>query len=103
MTTKARTLIEESIPHWERMSTGTGFPREGPFWHQCPLCKEYIGEAPNFCAGCPVREKTGQIFCMGTPYEQAYTAFLEEKEGPQSDRFKVHALRELNFLKELLT
>lgn len=91
-------LLEDSIAHWERMATGKANKGEGPVWHQCALCKTHLS---NKCVGCPVFKKTKELFCEGTPYEEAFDVYMQDQEGINSPRFQAHALMELEFLKSL--
>lgn len=44
--------------------------------HDCPLCEKYLN---NECINCPIREKTKQEYCKGTPYVRFVNALPSEK------------------------
>lgn len=67
-------LLEETIKAWRRKQTaGVQFADLGAT--SCPLCRKYNSvvakevRRENSCDGCPIKEKTGQQHCKGTPYE----------------------------------
>lgn len=62
----------------------------------CPLCKEY----PN-CAGCPIRENTGEIGCSGTPYRGEWLKDPGLGKFANSLGTKKAALNEAIYLKNL--
>jgi hypothetical protein len=111
MKKETRAALLGSIKKWEKIVLGTGADNGE---QNCPLCKLYINHA---CQGCPVAEKTGDVFCDGSPYEYFIVAYHEEKEkllggqwhwglrdphvviGPKSQKA---AIQEYNFLVGLL-
>jgi len=105
---KAKTLaaLKKSIKHWEQ-NVVAKTPEEasiGP--DDCALCGLFIDNldaAYNSCIGCPVREKTGQELCEGTPYELAANKYQDWRRAstPRSS-FTRAAKAELKFLKSLL-
>lgn len=56
--------LEGSIEKWYKIWQGEGEDRGTD---NCPLCKEFI-EA--FCKRCPVKKKTGRLYCHSTPYKE---------------------------------
>lgn len=110
MNMDSRTLeaLKGSIQKWEKIVAGTG---EDEGWRNCPLCllfnSDKILEDDAVCQGCPVREKTGQKWCHGSPY----SAWLRNAEhSPAHWRGRIAlsansvalAQAELDFLKSLL-
>ena len=81
LSNRARTALERSIKHWERLlacETRYQFEKEGYGGADCPLCRLY-NHGDSFyvtCGKCPVRERTGQHACAGTPYYAARHAIL---------------------------
>lgn len=94
--------LKESIKKWEQIVAGTG-QDEGS--QNCALCFLYYKSA---CLGCPVRERSGGLFCAKTPYvawRQHHknvhykVEFPLKVECPECRRL---AARELGFLCSLL-
>lgn len=56
--------LRGSIKKWKSIVAGTG-KDEGV--SNCPLCKLFFHKD---CEGCPVKEKTGEECCIGSPYEE---------------------------------
>lgn len=56
-------------------------------WGQdCPLCHLFIPELnPDYkglaCDGCPIAAKTGERYCMNTPWSNAQYAILKWRRG----------------------
>ncbi len=76
-----RTLeaLKGSIAKWEAIVAGTDADRGTA---NCPLCKLFADTASigDACNGCPVKEKTGERGCNGTPYER-WTDATKDLEG----------------------
>lgn len=100
--------LKGSVRKWERIVDGRGADNGT---YNCPLCKMFLlGEMR--CAGCPVKEASGQSYCRGTPYENWDDVVEEELDFPRrisdlpSVRLRRDALRyakdEVRFLKGLL-
>ena len=99
MNAKTLDALKSSIKHWERMATGTSRKNEAPKSEQCALCRMFNSPRhPLSCVGCPVKEKTGQWFCVGTPYQDALTAFNTSSK----EDFEIKASKEVSFLRSLL-
>jgi hypothetical protein len=99
MTTKK--ALKKSIANWEKNvkdATNGAILKLGP--SQCPLCCKFLTLDAK-CIGCPVYEKTGQIFCKGTPYIEAhfYNTFDTNTRGQDLIR---ECEKEVEFLKSLL-
>ena len=83
--------LKGSIHKWEKIVAGIG-DDDGP--DNCPLCQLFntsdVDEL-EACNGCPVAEKTGEQYCLRTPYDQYSGAATTS-----------NAKKELAFLKSLL-
>lgn len=74
----------------------------------CPLCQVYLdrwGKDP--CNGCPIRIKTGQPYCKGTPYSDAFGAKLDWGQAVLVDRvdpepYRKEAMRQARRMIEFL-
>jgi hypothetical protein len=89
--------LQHSIAHWERLVSGKSLPEEKVNRLSCALCTKFWDSS---CKGCPVAEKTNQITCEGTPYNEAW--WTQDQYGINSQQFKEAAKQELDFLKSLL-
>lgn len=108
MTPQAEVALRESIQHWERHVAGD--PSEAIGTSSCALCRRFWTR--EGCKGCPVKDKSGQSFCHGTPYDVVGLAHNEWKLALQKDppmmaekarlAWVEAATAELNFLKGLL-
>ena len=105
------TALEKSIKKWEAIVDGTGADEGGS---NCALCKrfafgchadDYDGEL------CPVAKTSGEINCIGTPWEdwiegpegrsgRSPSAFSPRKAA--DDESVMCAVLELEYLKSLL-
>jgi len=86
--------LNDSIAHWERMANGTYSPDESIYGKDCALCSLFL---KNNCDGCPVKERTGHISCIGSPWKEAAMNY----DGNDTPEFKVAATKMLNFLESL--
>ena len=92
--------LKESIKHWKRIIEGVDVRWKS---NQCALCEEFL--TPGYtCDGCPVKKKTKQDLCEGTPYvkfvqDAALFFGIGIKGRPNLISL---ATDELNFLKSLL-
>lgn len=104
-----RTLkaLKDSIRHWEEIASGEGVERGTS---NCALCKLFFADG---CNGCPVRERSGQLCCCGTPYfdwcdvfeGQPRAGYRETKDAGRrafNKTLRKAAQAELDFLKSLL-
>ena len=85
---KEKTLkaLKETIERWEKIrDLGMDFKTST----QCVLC-DLFGDLDGECRDCPIRKKTGQEQCRGTPY-RSY----------QYNPTKENAQKEVDFLKDL--
>lgn len=92
-----RKLIRQSIAHWRRLATGKLKEDEDVSSYYCPLCETYLSVQ---CCGCPIKAKTGLIWCRKTPYKAAFYSACTF--GLHSDEFRKDAKKELKFLENLL-
>ena len=106
LSNEARTALEESIKHWERLlacKTKEAFEREGYNGPACPLCRLYVYRDDYIvsCGNCPVREHTGKQGCAGTPYNAAQRAILAYRLRERMTLPRRQIKAELEFLKSL--
>lgn len=91
--------LKGSIRKWERIVDGTGSDQGTK---NCPLCQLFWS---GDCLGCPIREQTGDPYCLRTPYE-LFVKRTEDDKGTgrwaTNSLAKYHARRMLAFLKRLL-
>lgn len=94
----ARTLesLKASIAKWEKNAAGD-VGKAKIYTDSCPLCEQFI-DGSQICKGCPVAERTGEIGCVNSPWEDAEAAFVHGN----GDEFRIAALAEVAFLKSLL-
>lgn len=62
--------LKSSIEKWKGVESG-GVEDLG--MKNCALCKTFFNNEKDTCGQCPVKKRTGQDFCVGTPY-QAFDA-----------------------------
>jgi len=55
--------LNQAIIKWSAIYHGVGVDRGA---ENCALCKVYLLS----CVGCPIRAKTNEESCRGTPYEE---------------------------------
>lgn len=101
MTKETSTALLGSIEKWEKIADGTG---QDLGVKNCPLCQLYH-DAYQGCRGCPVEHRTGEDFCISTPY----TAWILHRRVVHPDGIVSEcpqclsiAREEINFLKSLL-
>ena len=103
MNKETRKALNKSIKHWKRMALFTDverFRHEEPNARHCALCslfRDFGG-----CAGCPVKEKTGEDFCNNTPYEYASGRYCYVDDAPTKsdwESWRKAAQAEIDFLK----
>lgn len=95
--------LEESIKKWEEIAKGTG---EDKGTDNCALCDLFWHED---CHGCPVMEKSGEIWCRNTPYQPWHNQ-MQRKQSPgagngykaETEQHRRLAQMEVDFLKSLL-
>jgi hypothetical protein len=111
--TVALDALQRSIAHWEENVAATRIQDVRIGAGDCRLCVVFRGNSevqkPSDCIGCPVAEKTGQIYCRLTPYSNALR-FFDRAWANRATRgpsvyltcFKQAAQEELDFLRSLL-
>jgi len=95
--------LEKSIAHWERNAAAQTIENIKLGTDHCALCHAYLN---NDCQGCPVNARTGQMYCVGSPYNAATMASerLEDNPTPETwEAYRRAAQAELDFLKSLRT
>lgn len=75
--------------------------REAPNVTNCPLCEVY-GHYRS-CNACPVRNKSGRIRCLSTPYMDAADLYYEIQRGDHRrlGGFRTAVRTEIEFLESL--
>lgn len=97
-----RTLkaLKESIAKWERNAVAVSPHEYLTDKDDCPLCSLFWYD---HCKGCPVRDRTRQTRCYGTPYDDANMKYRTWEEGlSTADAARAAARKEVAFLKSLL-
>jgi hypothetical protein len=98
--------LQESIAHWDRLASGNRKYRENVDVDACALCRKFntpVKDPELKCACCPVFQKTGLKFCLGTPFPAAEKLSDTDELSPlDTDEFREAAQDELEFLKSLL-
>jgi hypothetical protein len=85
--------LQRSIEAWEGIVAGTAVADEQS--SNPALCAMFV---KDHCEGCPVRERTGDSLCYGSPHED-YDLAVEVGDEPSKARY---ARAEVEFLKSLL-
>jgi hypothetical protein len=93
MTPETLEALKGSIEKWQRIEAGADTDKGTD---NCPLCQLFhedhrLTDGAS-CDGCPVSDRTGKLFCRGTPYMD-YTG---------DGKTKANARAELEFLRSLL-
>jgi hypothetical protein len=58
--------LKGSIKKWDTIVDGTGVDVGTG---NCPLCLKFFHASRwGICGGCPVKNATGRVGCVGTPY-----------------------------------
>lgn len=97
-------LLNFSIAKWKALiefmqATGSFIGDGGT--RSCALCHKYLRakNVTNGCLGCPIRNKTGEQHCGGTPYSM-YAMFRHNRFVTQGDTIK-YAQKMMDFLVSL--
>lgn len=111
MDNRTKTALEKSIAKWEANAVAKEVSEYKVSAQNCPLCDLFLDnyDSGADCDGCPIKTKTQQARCRGTPYTKAvfikvlwsdnHKAGTEEKYKRQVAH-KV-AMMEVDFLKSL--
>lgn len=76
MNKATRTALEKSITRWRELARRKLVRNLDLGPHQCPLCRRFLLVTTQACVGCPVRRRTGRLYCAGSPYEAAHSALV---------------------------
>jgi len=108
--------LKESIEHWEKNLTAVSITEVDVSGQSCALCEKYFNSPKGRCCGCPVALRTKATLCSGTPYMDAFDAYIKWASFVKSklhglpghgsvekyrDEFRVHAKAEVEFLRSL--
>ena len=74
MPPKTLTALKASIRHWRENASAEYWDDVSIGPGACALCEKFHPHEVPPCVGCPVAERTGQPYCIGTPYEAAERA-----------------------------
>jgi len=108
MNTETKDALAKSVHVWDanRKARCVGDVKIGI--RNCPLCAVHRTEKDG-CGQCPVALKTGQSYCLETPFGLArqtyddWRDYLTEDDGTLRRRFLRAAAREWRFLRSLFT
>jgi len=108
MDQKTKVALESSIRKWVRISQRKGIDRGSD---NCDLCRLFLNKHPCYsCNTCPVKERTNQAYCHGSPYEwwvthhrqgHSYKGGLFWRSSVVCTTCEVLALKEVQFLESL--
>lgn len=114
MTTKSKTdkqALRLCINTWKRRLKLTVEDirkcKEAPTPDNCAFCQIYLKEICSgiyfTCNGCPIKKKTGQNACNGTPYWRAQELYerIWEKKSKALKTFHAAVRKEIKFLEAL--
>lgn len=94
--------LKASIKHWEKNVAAKRRIDASTVAKACALCCMFE-ISDGSCAGCPVRNVSGQGGCNGTPFWDASDAYDAWSRGLGTrDEWRKAAQAELDFLKSLL-
>lgn len=104
MDEKTKEALEGSIKKWRDIVAGHGIDKGSL---NCSLCNVFLDQESGDCKGCPVATKTGNLYCIGSPYDE-WSNFEEEwllatpinsiKDSPLRKEAEELAQAELDFL-----
>jgi hypothetical protein len=75
--------LEQAITIWKDRMTGS------VNYDECPLCVKHMA-----CRGCPVRLRTGEVNCEGTPFYD----YQKARHRRDTDNMIFHATEMLELL-----
>lgn len=96
MDERTLTALKGSIEKWRKIEAGVGADYGED---NCPLCAEFLASFIN-CSGCPVFARTGQQYCIGSPYKDTWLPL--RVDWAETDEAKAAASEEREFLESLL-
>lgn len=101
MNKKTLRALKGSIRKWEEIVAGKACDYGSD---NCPLCQLFF--YTDFCEGCPVKAKTGEQSCSGSPYDKWCCLLPNEVSLSggyiHTKQSLAAAKAELKFLKSLL-
>lgn len=103
MDEKTLNALKASIQHWEDNAVALKATSASIGSDDCALCSLFLYNRE--CWGCPVRDKTEEHWCKGTPYIKAANAWDRwyfDAKNTSRDEFHAAARAEVEFLKSLL-
>lgn len=109
MTPETQQALQESIEKWEANATAEKVSDLSWGSSECPLCRIHnnVVTRKERCDGCPIKQSTGQKFCVFTPYEPLevlidQASYCNEDE-PVTAEMKDLICQEIDFLKSLVS
>lgn len=94
--------LEKSIAHWKENADAKALAMASIDSDDCALCSAFTNDS---CSSCPVRNRTYQPGCQGSPYIDAHISYRGWEKDPDSDEaraaFRTAALAEVAFLEGL--
>ena len=100
---KTLKALKQSIKKWERNAVAETPEDTMVGSDSCPLCKLFWKRR---CEGCPVRDRTEETYCDGSPYDDAEFASVRWGSAPEDENLRnaAHAAarEEVAFLRSLL-
>ncbi len=103
MDEKTLKALKASIRHW-RANVRAIMPDQASVSESdCVLCAQFISNSG--CNGCPVKQRTGRMFCQRSPYMAARNAYLRwcgDDSLENRRKWRKQAQAELDFLRSLL-
>ena len=103
MSPETLTALKASIKHWEENVAAETPDKASSQPEDCALCSAFAFGSRHECTGCPVRDRTKQSCCEGSPYVDA-DYFLKRwgRDAEYKTAFRAAAQAELDFLRSLL-
>lgn len=96
VTPKAYEALAKSVAKWAKICA----TKEDEYFEKgrthCPCCQAFDLDGNKNCEGCPIKQDTEAINCVGTPYQETV------QFHQMNDRARVACGRELQYLAELL-
>lgn len=74
-----------SVEKWYKIYMGTGRNLDAL---NCPLCKKFLLGKTSSCVGCPVFNKTGRFYCLGSPFDD-YARYGTKRSALKEYQFLV--------------
>jgi hypothetical protein len=97
--------LEGSIKHWDENAAAQEPGDASVYAKDCHLCAIFntqrMWRSNVECRGCPVMKRTGDAFCVGSPWSEASLAWTEWRHNggiKNGERFRENAVKERDFL-----